>query len=187
MPATRKVLVDRDAILELVDQLRVAIPEEVQAAKRINTESERILEKAAAEGQRIVSRAQEQAAFLISERGLTESAIEESKRIVADAERAADEVRRGADDYALQMLEALETEMDQALTGIRKGLGVLDDRRAELRAAEAEDAAEVAEAGRGTTPTGEPGSSGETDDDDEDGSSPAFLREGDAGSRSGAG
>lgn len=177
---------DRDAILELVDQLRVAIPEEVQAAKRINAESERILEKAGAEGQRIVNRAQEQAAFLISERGLTEAAIEESKRIAAEAERAADEVRRGADDYALQMLEALETEMDQALTGIRKGLGVLDDRRAELRAAEAEEAAAVVGTGRDAA-AGEPGSSDATDGDDETGSSPAFLREGDAGSRSGAG
>ena len=43
---TRKVLVDKDAILELIDQLRVAVPEEVHAAKRINAEGERIIEKA---------------------------------------------------------------------------------------------------------------------------------------------
>ncbi len=178
MPATRKVLVDRDAILDLIDQLRAAIPEEVQAAKRINTESERILEKAGAEGQRIVSRAQEQAAYLISKRGLTERALDESRRIVEDANRAADDVRRGADDYALQMLEALETEMDQALAGIRKGLGVLDERRAELREAEAEQGAEeAADASAGA----------EDDEDDRSGPSPAFLREGDAGSRTGAG
>lgn len=184
MPATRKVLVDRDAILEFVDQLRVAIPEEVQAAKRINAESERILEKAAAEGQRIVSRAQEQAAFLISERGLTEAAAEESRRIVAAAEQAADEVRRGADDYALQMLEALEREMDQALAGIRKGLTVLDDRRAELRA---EEAAEADEAAAASDAADRMDDRAPTDRDGADGPEPTFLREGDAGSRSGAG
>ena len=184
MPATRKVLVDRDAILEFVDQLRVAIPEEVQAAKRINAESERILEKAATEGQRIVSRAQEQAAFLISERGLSEAAAEESRRIVAEAEGAGDEVRRGADDYALQMLEALEREMDQALAGIRKGLTVLDDRRAELRA---EEAAEAEEAAAASDAAERMDGRAATDHDGADGPSPAFLREGDAGSRSGAG
>jgi len=52
----------------------VAIPEEVSAAKRINAEGERIIEKAHDEATRIVSRAQEQAAFLIGERGLTETA-----------------------------------------------------------------------------------------------------------------
>jgi len=185
VPATRKVLVDRDAILDLVDQLRVAIPEEVQAAKRINAESERILEKAGAEGQRILSRAQEQAAFLISERGLTEAAAEESRRIAVEALRAADDVRGGADDYALQMLESLEREMDQALSGIRKGLVVLDDRRAELRAAES---AEAAAAGEGSAAASDAGERPEPDDDDGDEEpSPAFLREGGAGSQSDGG
>jgi hypothetical protein len=179
VPATRKVLVDRDAILDLVDQLRVAIPEEVQAAKRINAESERILEKAGAEGQRIVSRAQEQAAFLISERGLADAAYEESKRIVAAAEASADDTRRGADDYSLEILSALEKEMDQALSGIRKGLAVLEGRRAELQAAEAAAAALA---------SGHAANAGSEDqiemDDDE---SSAFVREGDAGTRSDGG
>lgn len=179
MPATRKVLVDRDAILDLVDQLRVAIPEEVQAAKRINAESERILEKAGAEGQRIVSRAQEQAAFLISERGLAETAGEEGRRIVVEAERAADEVRRGADDYALQMLEGLEREMDQALTGIRKGLTVLDDRRAQLQAEASAGAEDVGTEAAAVAP--EPAMA------DDEGSSPELLQEEDAGTRTGAG
>lgn len=133
MPATRRVLVDRDAVLELIDQLRVAIPEEVQAAKRINAEGERIVEQAHEEATRIVSRAQEQAAFLISERGLTEGAEADGRRIIAEAEAAGREVAAGADAYALQILNALETEAEKALAGIRKGIEVLDDRRAQLR------------------------------------------------------
>jgi hypothetical protein len=133
VPATRRVLVDRDAVLELIDQLRVAIPEEVQAAKRINAEGERILETAHEEASRIVSRAQEQAAFLISERGLADGAAEQGRRIIADAEAAGRDVAAGADSYATQLLLALETEIEKALAGIRKGIDVLDDRRAQLR------------------------------------------------------
>jgi len=133
VPATRKVLVDRDAVLELVDQLRVAIPEEVQAAKRINAEGERILEQAHDESARILGRAQEQAAFLISERGLAEGAAAQGRRIVAEAEAAGREVAAGADAYALQILSALQTEAEKALLEIRKGIEVLDDRRAQLR------------------------------------------------------
>ncbi len=129
---------DRDAVLDLVDQLRVAIPEEVRAAKRINSEGERIIEKAEEEATRIVSRAQEQAAFLIGERGLLELAETEGGRIIDDAQAAGDAVRAGADDYAFQMLAALEAEVTKALAGIQKGISVLDDRRAELAEAEAE-------------------------------------------------
>jgi cell division septum initiation protein DivIVA len=133
------VLVDKDAILDLIDQLRVAIPEEVSAAKRINAEGERIVEKAHDEATRIVSRAQEQAAFLIGERGLTETAQAEGRRIVEQAEDVATGIRAGADDYATQILDTLEQEVVKALAGIRKGIEVLDDRRNELRETEPSD------------------------------------------------
>ena len=55
VPRTRKVLVDKDAVLDLIDQLRVAIPEEIHAAKRINAEGERIIEKANDESTRIMA------------------------------------------------------------------------------------------------------------------------------------
>ena len=136
VPRTRKVLVDRDAVLDLIDQLRVAVPEEVHAAKRINAEGERIIEKAGEEAARITARAQEQAAYLIDERGLTETAQAEGRRIVEAAERVADDVRLGADEYAAEILEGLETEVRKALAGIEKGIGVLDMRRAALRGEE---------------------------------------------------
>ena len=150
VPATRKVLVDRDAILDLIDQLRVAIPEEVQAAKRINAEGERILEQASEEATRIVGRAQEQAAYLISERGLTEGAEAEGRRIIDAAEAVGREVAGGADSYATQILLALETEAVKALAGIRKGIEVLDDRRAQLRGDTVAAATDLADEDDGT-------------------------------------
>lgn len=125
-------------MLDLIDQLRVAIPEEVRAAKRINAEGERIIEKAEEESSRITSRAQEQAAFLIGERGLLELAEAEGRRIIEEANGTGETVRNGADDYALGILTTLEAEVTKALAGIQKGIGVLDDRRAELAQAEAD-------------------------------------------------
>ena len=136
MPLTRNAVVDRDGILDLIDQLRVAIPEEVRAAKRINAEGERIIEKADDEARSITSRAQEQAAFLIGERGLLERAENEGLQIIAEARTQAEQVRAGADDYALGMLESLELEVGKALAGVQKGIAVLDERRADLAAAE---------------------------------------------------
>jgi hypothetical protein len=133
VPRTRKVLVDKDAILDLIDQLRVAVPEEIHAAKRINAESERIIEKANDEAGRITARAQEQATYLIGERGLTEAAEAEGRRIVGQAESTADGVRDGADEYASQILATLESEVRKALAGIEKGIDVLDGRRAVLQ------------------------------------------------------
>ena len=130
LPMTRNVIIDRDAALNLIDELRVAVPEEVRAAKRINQEGERIIEKAQEEAERIVGRAQEQAAFLIDERGLTEAAEEESRRIVAIAEDDAAGVRSGADDYAAGVLAGLEADVTRTLHSIERGISMLDERRA---------------------------------------------------------
>jgi hypothetical protein len=144
LPLTRNVVIDRDEVLKQIDYLRAAIPEEVRAAKRINSEGERIIEKANEEADRILARAQEQAAFLIGERGLTQAAEAESQRMIGAAQGDADEVRRGADEYAVQMLLSLEGEVVRTLQGIKKGIAVLDERRAELRDEEAAGTAVMA-------------------------------------------
>lgn len=130
MPLTNNVVIDQEAALALIDELRSAVPEEVRQARRINEEGERILERARTEAEAILTRAQEQAAFLIEERGLTQAAEEEGRRIVAQAEAEAAEIRRGADEYAASTLVALEGELVRTLQSVRKGIAVLDARGA---------------------------------------------------------
>ena len=134
LPLTKSVVVERDAVLDLIDQLRVAIPEEIRTAKRINAESERIVDAAREAAEETISRAQEQAAFMIGERGLLEAAEAEGRRIVEAADAEAEDVRRGADDYASGILGTLQGEVERFLVGIRKGMAVLDERRPDLLA-----------------------------------------------------
>ncbi len=173
VPTTRKVLVDKDAILELIDQLRVAVPEEVHAAKRINAEGERIIEQANDEAGRIAARAQEQAAYLIGEKGLTERAEAEGRQIVAEAMATADNVRLGADAYAAEVLETLESEVRKALAGIEKGIDVLQARQAALRGDDGTAPGAVDAQDAGSRDLG--------DWPDAPADQPAFLREEDAG------
>jgi hypothetical protein len=137
LPLTKNVIIDREGALNLIDELRVAVPEEVRAAKRINSEGERIIEKAQEEAERIIARAQEQAAFLIEERGLTQAADEQSRRMIEEAQLDADDVRRGADDYAVAVLGGLRSDVENTLRSIEKGIGMLDERRASLQPAPA--------------------------------------------------
>jgi len=129
LPLTSNVVVDQAAALDLVDELRHAVPEEVQSARRITAEGERILERAQQESERIVAKAQEQAAFLIDERGLTEASEAEGRRVIHDALAEAADVRRGSDEYAADVLVHLEGEVVKALQSIRRGIELLDERR----------------------------------------------------------
>jgi vacuolar-type H+-ATPase subunit H len=128
VPMTNSVAVDRVAARDLIDQLRVSVPEEVRQAKRINEETARLVERAQEEAERIIARAQEQAAFLIEERELTRAADERSEEIIAESQREAEEIRQGADAYAANVLVKLEGECVKALQSIRRGLAMLDER-----------------------------------------------------------
>jgi hypothetical protein len=130
MPLTNNVIIDQARALDLLDQLRVAVPEEVRQAKRISEETERIVEQAQEQAERILARAQEQAAFLIEERELTKAAEIRSAEIIEQGEREADDIRRGADEYAQSVLVRLEGECIKALQSIKRGLAMLDDRQA---------------------------------------------------------
>jgi F0F1-type ATP synthase membrane subunit b/b' len=140
LPLTGSVIVDQSDALDLIDQLRVTIPEEIRNAKRVNAEVERLLEQAREEAEQILARAQEQATYLIEERELTRQAEEMSDEIVRQAHAEGQEIRRGADDYAAEVLVALEAEVMRTLKTIRHGLELLDERRvgAEVPAGEDE-------------------------------------------------
>jgi hypothetical protein len=128
VPLTNNVVLDQATILELIDQLRVSVPDEVRQARRITEESGRITERAREEGDAIVGRAQEQAAQMLEERELVRAAQQRAGEIIEHAQSEAREVRRGADEYAAGVLIRLEGECIKALTSIKRGIDMLDER-----------------------------------------------------------
>ena len=52
---------------------------------------------------------------------------------MAAAQADGDEVRRGADEYAASVLIGLEGDVVRTLQSIKKGIALLDERRAALR------------------------------------------------------
>jgi hypothetical protein len=140
VPLTSRVMIDQNYALDLIDQLRMTIPEEVQAARRVNAEIDRLLEQAREEAEHILARAQEQATYLIEERELTRQAEEMSLEIVRQARAEGETVKQGADDYAIEVLSKLEVEVIRTLKSIRIGLEILEERRDASAAAAEGDA-----------------------------------------------
>lgn len=135
LPLTNSVVLDQAAVLELIDQLRVSVPDEVRQAKRITEEAGRISERARDEGDAIIARAQEQAAQMLEERELVRLAQQRAGEILDQANAEAAEVRRGADEYAAGVLIRLEGECIKALTSIKRGIDMLDERHRPQRPA----------------------------------------------------
>ncbi len=147
LPFFRRLLVEEDKAMGLLDRLRAAVPEEVRRARQVLREREQILEQARRQAQRIAEQAQQEAAMRLEEQGLLDEARKKTEQMLEEARREAERIRRGADQYARDVLTEIETRLSQAqgeiretmgriLASVRKGLAELEeesgDREAEI-------------------------------------------------------
>lgn len=136
VPVLNKRLIEEDELLDILDQMRIAIPEEIKAAKRVSQEKDRTLAQAKEEADRIVALANEQAAQLVAEHALAQAAQDHAANLKAAAEVDAKNIRADADEYTAQVLADLQTRLDElaarvaTLQGtVYNGLRVLNEKR----------------------------------------------------------
>jgi hypothetical protein len=134
LPMTSGAVVNKEECLLIIDQMQVAIPQQIAEARRILEERDEIIARAEQEARMILERAQEEAKLLVDERGLVEEARARSLAIDEEAKRNAEKTMRGADEYAIRVLGELEDQLIALQSTIRNGLEVLqqDGRMARL-------------------------------------------------------
>ncbi len=125
LPLFRSILVDEERVLELIDQMRVSIPDEVKKAGQVLAQRDRILAQAQEEAARTVQLAKEKAEQLVEREAIVEAAKTRAEQIVQSARAEAEGIRVDADDYSLEVLTRLETEMARDLAQVRNGIGKL--------------------------------------------------------------
>lgn len=140
LPLSSRTMIDEQGFLDIIDQLRVSVPEEMKQARRFSQERERVMQQAEAEAEKIISAAQERATLMLQDNDVVRRADEEARRLLTEADREVEEIRRGADQYALEVLTGLDQELTRLLATTRKGRATLD--RSTRRAVEANGSAE---------------------------------------------
>jgi len=121
-PLSTYLFVNEDRVFNIIDQMRVAIPEEVKRANRIEAEKERILAQAKEEAERIRGLAKQEASELVKRDTVMSSAQQRSDNILERARRDAQALRDDADVYVVEVLSRLEEELLRSLSVVRNGL-----------------------------------------------------------------
>lgn len=132
VPLTTTLLVDEDQVFNIVDQLRVTIPEEIKRANRVESEKERLLAQAHEEAERIRHLAKQEAEELIRRDAIMASAQQRAENILERARREADVLRQEADVYVVDVLAKLEEDLLRSLSVVRNGLRKVQAEQAAL-------------------------------------------------------
>ena len=124
-PFTSSVVVDEDRMLDLIDQMRVAIPEQVKKAQKLVAERDRTLAQAQEEAQRTVKIAREKSEGLVERDSIVEAAQARAEQILGQAKLDAEATRLEADEYVMEALTNLEIEMERIINQVRNGIRAL--------------------------------------------------------------
>lgn len=122
LPMSAYLLVNEDRVFSIIDQMRVAVPEEVKRAARIEAEKDRILAQAKEEADRVRELARQEADELVKRDTIIAAAQQRAEHVVERARRDADGLRQDADVYVVEVLAKLEEDLLRVLTVVRNGL-----------------------------------------------------------------
>jgi vacuolar-type H+-ATPase subunit H len=126
---THSVIVDEDRMLDLIDQMRVSIPEEIKKAQQILVQRDRILAQAQEEANRTLALAREKSEGLVERDSIVQAAQGRADQIIAQARSDGDATRHEADEYVLDALNKLEMELDRILNQVRNGITTIQEEK----------------------------------------------------------
>jgi vacuolar-type H+-ATPase subunit H len=125
IPFTHSVVVDEDRMLDIIDQMRVSIPDEIKKAQQLLAQRDRILAQAQEETNRTLALARDKSEQLVDRDQIVQAAQARANQIIDQARMEGENTKHDADQYVLESLTSIEMEMERILTQVRNGIRTL--------------------------------------------------------------
>ena len=131
VPLSSSAVINRDEFLELLAQLKEAVPDEIRQARWMSRDRDELLAKARKEAERVVADAQEQRDRLLSRTEIVHAAQREADRLTDEAKERATKIQLEAEDYIDQKLAGFEILLNKTLSTVGKGREQLRGQRSD--------------------------------------------------------
>jgi hypothetical protein len=131
IPLTHNVIINEDRILDIIDQMRVTIPDEMKKAQQVLAQRDRLLAQAQEEANRTLALAREKSEQMLERDALAQAAKVQADEIISKALSDSEKSRRDADKYVVDTLMRVEYELERMLNQARNGILALQSLTAE--------------------------------------------------------
>jgi len=125
IPLSRSVVVDEDSFMDIIDQMRISIPDDIKKAQQIIAQKDRILAQAQEEANRTLALARERSEKMIEKSDIYVAAQAKADQIIDQARKEAAQTQLDTDRYVIETLTNLEGELNRILTQVRNGIKTL--------------------------------------------------------------
>ena len=109
VPFSGRCLVRRDEVLELIQDIRLKLPDDIKQARSISEERSHILSEAEQKAEDIVRNAETRITAMVDEHEISRKAVEQAEVIIGNAKKNAREIRLGTREYADGVLDKVRS------------------------------------------------------------------------------
>lgn len=113
-------LVNKSELLELLNDIRVKMPDEIKQAKWIKEERQRILLEAQKEASEVIKEAETRIVSMIDENEITKQAYNQANETIINAQRTAREIKQASLEYADDIIAKLEENLKDTYLVLHK-------------------------------------------------------------------
>lgn len=117
--AADKCIVERDAVLDMLDEIIAQLPGELKQSRTIVESRNELINQARKEAETVVRQAQEQAKQLVTSEAIYLQAKEQAAQILAQAQERANQIRKAGNEYMYEALRRAEDTVAESLNEIR--------------------------------------------------------------------
>lgn len=133
VPFSGRCILERDELMDIVQELKLKLPDDLKQAKWIKSERQRILDEARAEADSIIKAANEKGISMINEHEITQQAMEHGRKIVEEAQQKAAAIQSSSFTYADNLLETVEKVSVSSMKELEQCIALVRSNRSELR------------------------------------------------------
>jgi F0F1-type ATP synthase membrane subunit b/b' len=121
MPLSASVMINRDEVLELVEEALSRLPEELRAARWLLREREEFLAKVQREGDDILDAARVRSERMVQRTEVVRNAQHTARQVIDEAEAEGRRLKHEAEDFCDQKLAQFEIVLDRTIRTVQAG------------------------------------------------------------------
>jgi vacuolar-type H+-ATPase subunit H len=122
VPMSARTMIDEQEALDIIEQMRLALPKELERARQTVAERDQILAEARERADRLLASANEQANRQLQDHQIALAAEAQAAEVLAQADHDGTLIRREADDYAASVLTSLARRLQRLQGQVQEGL-----------------------------------------------------------------
>lgn len=133
VPFTGRCLLDKDELMELIQEIKLKLPDDLNQAKWIKSERQNILNDAKDESERIIGEAKTRLISMIDENEITKNAQKKAEQIIEKAQGDARATKEASYEYTDNLLENVETLVSDTIHELEQCISIIKSNRSELK------------------------------------------------------